>query len=378
MPIPIQIREVESKRLMRRFISFPRKLYRDDPLWVPPLWIEERKLYTRKNPILFHSDYVLFIAMKKREVVGRVLSYVDHNFNRHFDSAVGFFGSFECVNDPAVAEALFDRVEGWMKSHGMTAVRGPINPVSECWGFLYKGCESPPVYMTPFNPFYYNDLMESLSYVKIMDLLAYEGDAKKGYQIPDRFLRFRREMLARNPHLKIRRLDFKKLASEAEHIWRISNVSLQDNWGYVPLDRDELTAMFCKLRIIADRDAILIIESSGIPVGYCLGFPDLNIITKQIRGRLFPFGFAKLFFRIRKVTDFRLWALALLPEYQNRGLDVLLYTTLCGYLKPRMVRLEANWVLENNARMRNALEKLNFMQTKVYRIYEKSLSKTIC
>lgn len=369
----VQIEEVKSKKSMRWFVYFPEKLYRADPRWVPPLWIEERKSYTRKNPVLAHSDYTLFIAFKEKKVVGRILAYVDHNFNRHFNSAAGFFGAFECVDDLAVAKALFHRAEQWIKSCRMTAVMGPINPIAECWGFLYKGFESPPVFMAPYNPPYYNDFMESLGYVKVMDLLAYEGDMKKGYCIPDRFVRFREKLLLKKPNLRIRKLDFRQLPREAENIWRISNISLQGNWGYVPLDMGELLAMFKKLKIVVDEDAVLFVEDSGMPVGYCLGFPDLNIILKQIRGRLFPFGFVKLLSSVKKITDFRLWALAVLPAYKNMGLDVLLYMSLYESLKSRRVHLEANWVLEDNARMRNALEKLNLLQTKVYRIYEKSL-----
>ena len=371
--ISLDIIEVSGIKLRREFIFYPSRLYKDDLLWAPPLWTEEKKTYDRRNPVLAHSEYSLYLALDGRDVLGRILAYVDRNYNAHYRSTLGFFGSFECVNELSVAGALFSKAEERLRSLGMSAIRGPINPISENWGFLAEGFESPPVFMAPYNPPYYNVFAAALGYGKAMDLLAYEADAKKGYRIPGRFVRWRETLLRRKPHLAVRKLDFSRVEREAEHIWRISNLAIQGNWGYVPLDRGELVAIFRKLRTIADRDAVLFVEDGGEPVGYCLGFPNLNVILRRIGGRLFPFGFVTLLSGVRKVTDFRLWALAVLPQYQGMGLDVLLYLSIYENLAPRGVHLEANWVLESNARMLNALAKLGLTRTKVYRIYEKAL-----
>jgi GNAT superfamily N-acetyltransferase len=370
----MEVIEVFTRRRRGAFVRFPSRLYRVDPLWAPPLWIEEMTSYDGRNPVLAHSKYALFLAEERKEVFGRILAYVDHNYNSHYGSTLGFFGSFECVDDPHVAQALLSSAEEWLRQAGMSAIRGPINPVPEQWGFLREGFDSSPVFMAPYNPPRYNSFMDMFGYAKIMDLYAFEADAKKGYRIPERFIRFRDALLRRRPGLSVRKLDFSRIEREAEHIWNISNSAIRGNWGYVPLDRGELLAMFRKLRTIADRDAVLFVEESGKPVGYCLGFPDLNVILKRIKGRLFPFGLFGILAGIRKVTDYRLWALAVLPEYRRLGLDVLLYLSIYENLAPRGVRLEANWVLESNRRMLNALEKLELVKTKTYRIYEKPLS----
>jgi GNAT superfamily N-acetyltransferase len=129
-----------------------------------------------------------------------------------------------------------------------------------------------------------------------------------------------------------------------------------------------------KVGPIADPDAIWIVEDDGVPVGYCLGFPDINIILRRIRGKLLPFGFVTLMRRRRRLRDFRLIALAVMPEYQGRGLDVLLYMSLFEALAPRGVRLEAGYVLEDNLSMINALHKLGLKLIKTYRVYEKPLA----
>lgn len=371
----IRIREVSASADVRRFVRFPRDLYRDDPLWAPPIWADERKAYSsRTNAILSHSQFVLLLAESDAGVVGRSLVYVDRNFNAYYKARTGFFGAFESIRDMDVARALDEAGCRWLAARGMNRVRGPIHPVAESWGFLQRGFDSPPVFMAPYNPAYYNEFMDGLGYAKAKDLLAYEGSPEKGYRIPARFEGFAERLLAHRPGLSVRRLSLKELERDAESVWRISNIAIADNWGYVPLDRDELLDMLKKLKPIADPDAVWFVEDGGRPVGYALGFPDLNIVLKRIGGRLFPFGFLHLLLGAKKVRDFRLFGLAVLPEYQGLGLDVLLYVQLYRTLSPRIRRLEANYIIEDNAKIRNALEKLDLELVKVYRVYEKSIA----
>ena len=227
--------------------------------------------------------------------------------------------------------------------------------------------------MMPYNPPYYNELLEDLGYRKVKDLLAFEGDSLAGYRIPERFIRYREKMLARHPEFRIRPIDMKHLLRDAETIWRISNQAIRNNWGWTPYGLGELQDTFKKLKPIADPDAIWIVEDAGKPVGFCLGFPDINVILRKIRGRLIPFGFLTLLRMRRRLRDFRLFGLAVLPEYHGFGLDVLLYISLYEALAPRGVRVEASYILEDNPPMINALKKLGLVQTKTYRVYEKAL-----
>jgi GNAT superfamily N-acetyltransferase len=370
----VTVETVRSRKTLREFIYFPRTLYSRDPLWSPPIWMEERQTFGTKNPLLAHSDYALFLARDEGRVAGRILAYVDHNFNDYYQSKIGMFGSFESVRSSEVAAALIRESEEWFAARGMDTVRGPIHPVEECWGSLYRGFDSPATFMMPYNPSYYNDFLEELGYRKVKDLLAFEADARKGYQIPERFVRFREKMLARRPEIHIRPIDMKHMLRDAETIWRISNQAIRNNWGWAPYGLGELQDTFKKVKPIADPDAIWIVEDGGKPVGFCLGFPDINIILRKIRGRLFPVGFLTLLRLRRRLRDFRLFGLAVLPEYQGLGLDVLLYMSLYEALSPRGVRVEASYILEDNPAMINALKKLGSVQTKTYRVYEKPLS----
>ena len=370
----MKVEEVKNKKDLRRFVFLPEKLYKNSTYWVPPLWRDEIKSYSKKhNPILFNSDFILLLAYDGDIVVGRNLVYVDHKFNQYYQSKTGLFGAFECIRDINVTEALIDKSEEWLKSQGMDVIRGPIHPIAESWGFLYKGFNSSPVFMAPYNFPYYNDFITSLGYKKVKDLLAYEADAQEGYQIPERFRTFSENTIAKKHSISVRRIRPEKLLSEAEIIWEITNIALKDNWGYVPVDRGVLKDMIRKLKRVLDVDAVWFVEDTGKPVGFVLGFPDPNVILKRIGGRMLPFGFVKILTGVKKIHRYRLIDLAVLPQYQNMGLDTLLYINLFNALSPKGVKLEVNYILEDNRKIRNALDKLNLGLTKTYRVYEKSL-----
>ena len=198
--------------------------------------MDERRAYSaRPTPSWRHSDYTLMLAEQEGRVVGRSLVYVDHAFNSWYRST-GFFGAFECVEEFGAS-----RRPG--RGGGLLAcgprhdrVRGPIHPVSECWGFLLKGFDQPPMFMSPYNPPRYNDFALRRGYAKVKDLLVYE--ARPTATASPTLLEFRRSACWR-AGLAVRRLSMKELERDAEAILRITNEAIKDNWGYVPLDREE-------------------------------------------------------------------------------------------------------------------------------------------
>ena len=372
----LAVRPVRSRRDLRVFVRLPREIYRNDPVWVPPVWLTEPGEYKPSgNPVFARSRHELFVAWRGETAVGRVAAYADPRFNAYYNSRFGFFGAFECRDDLEAARALYAAAEKWMAAEGMEVSRGPIHPSAECWGYVVDGFERPPVFLSPHNPPYYGALAEASGYAGVKDLLAYEADGGAGYVIPERFSRFVALCSRRFPGLTVRRIDTDALERDAEHILRILNEGVAENWGYVPVERDEMVAVVRKLKPFLDRDAVWFVEDAGRPVACCLGFPDVNVSIKAMNGNLLPFGFLRLLFGTRKVRDYRLWGLAVLPEYQGRGLDVLLYVKLFESLAPKGVRLEANYILEDNFRIRNALEKLDMWMIKRYRVYEKDLKK---
>lgn len=369
----MKIIAVRTSKQMKAFVRLPHTLFQDNPCFVPPLWADEMTAYTAKNnPILKNADFELFLLLDARaEPIGRTIAYIDHTFNRYYHTKMGFFGAFDCIDDRAAGRLLTRAAEDWLSARGMDALRGPINPVAENWGFLLEGYDTPPVYMSPWNPAYYHGFFSG--YQKAKDLLAYEADILAGYTLPERFEGFTERFLKRYPRIRIRRVNMKHIRDDARAIWQISNTALAENWGYVPLELPVMEDMLKKLKLIVDPDAVWMVEDDGKPVGYCLGFPDINALLSRIRGRLLPFGWLTLLRGVKKLRDYRLFGLAVHPDWHGKALDALMYIHLYQNLLAKKVRMEANYILEDNLHIKNALEKLGLEHTKTYRIYEKPL-----
>jgi len=372
----MKIIPVRTRKDMRRFVRLPQKLYGSHRCYAPPIWMDEHKAYTGKsNPILKNADFELFLLQDSRgRAIGRTLAYIDFTHNEYYSTNVGFFGAFDCIDNAAAGRLLTQAAEEWLHGKGMDTIRGPIHPVAENWGFVYKGYEHTPVYMSPWNPAFYHDFFTGSGYTKAKDLLVYEADLQNGYRLPARFDRFFQQYMNRYPGIKIRRLNMRRIKEDAKAIWEITNIALADNWGYVPLELPVMEDMLRKLKLIVDPDAVWMVEHHGKLVGYCLGFPDINILLKRISGRLLPLGWATLLHGAKKLRDYRLFALAVHPDWQNKALDALMYINLYRHLKHKNVRLEANYILEDNLSIKNALERLGMQYLKTYRIYDKPLS----
>jgi len=371
----MNIVQVTNRRTMKDFVNFPRTLYKNAPFWVPPMWNEEKKAYNGKtNVMLKNNEYSLLLVYDQGELLGRSLVYIDKDFNRYYTSTIGFFGAFECVDNHEASRLLFSTSIQWLKKRGMSAIRGPIHPIAESWGFLYRGYDSLPVLMASYNPPYYHTLMEKCGFEKIKDLLAYEADLNSGYTIPLRIERFTKQFMDRHSEFSLRKIDIKNLMRDATYIWQITNASLSDNWGYVPVEESVMKDMVKRLKIILNEDAIWFVQDKGVPVGFALGFPDPNAIIKEIGGKLLPTGFITLLNKRKSIRRYRLFALGVLNKYHGMGLDVLLYKQLHDALAEQKVLIEANYILEDNYNIRNALEKLEMKCTKEYRIYEKRIT----
>ncbi len=292
----MRIIKVRSKQHMKSFVRLPELLHGESACFVPPIWMGENKAYYGKNnPILINSDYELFLLLDERGTpIGRTIAYIDFNHNKYYNTDIGFFGAFECIDDKKAGELLVAVAEDWLRSKGMHTIRGPIHPVAENWGFLFEDYDTPPIFMSPWNPEYYHNFFTIAGYTKAKDLLVYEADMGKGYEIPKRFDGFMERYLKRNPGISIRRINMKNVRKDAKAILDISNEALANNWGFVPLELSVMEDLLKKLKLIVDTDAVWMVEDKGKVVGYCLGFPDINILLKKINGNLLPFGFIKL------------------------------------------------------------------------------------
>lgn len=374
----VMIEPVTGKKGLLDFVTFPFKLYRDDPNWVPPL-IEERTAVfdPSKNPFYEHARSQLFLARRDGQLVGTIGAVVNDHHNRTHNELSGGFGFFECVDDPEVAAALMDAAEAWVKGQGMTLIRGPLNfSINEEMGTLIEGFDEPPMVMMTYNPRYYPALIEGRGYTKAMDVFAWIFDIETDLKnAPEKLFRVAEKSLQKQG-LRVRKVDMRHFDRDVALIKAIYNQAWQNNWGAVPMTEHEIDHLASGLKPVLDPNLIFIAETEdGKPAGVSLCLPDLHQALKRSGGgHMWPFGLLKFLWHKRKVTQIRLLIMGMLEEYRGRGADAIFYLeTAKEALKRGYTRMEASWILENNTMMNQIIERLGGKKYKTYRVYEKMI-----
>jgi GNAT superfamily N-acetyltransferase len=370
----MEIREVQGRRDRDRFIKFPWKIYRGDSNWVPPLIIERRAfLDPKQNPFFDHSDVRLFLASDSAgNDVGRIAAIVNHNHIKTHSENAGFFGLFESVNDQGVANRLFEAAAGFLRSSGMQIMRGPENmSINDDLGLLVKGFDLPPTLMMPYNPRYYETLIERYGFSKAMDLYAYLGITDG--TIPERLERAV-EIGQKRYRYAIRPIDMKKFDREVKWIRQLYNQAWERNWNAIAMTDREFDHLAKDLKMIIDPGLCLLAEVEGKPAGFSLALPDLNQALIHLNGRLFPLGIFTLLYFKRRITRTRVLTMGVLPEYRRMGIDMaLIHGTYRRAHEKNWLQSELSWVLETNGAMNNALIRFGFENQKTYRVYDRPL-----
>lgn len=366
----VSVQPIVTRRDGEVFVRLPWKIYANNPVWIPPLLTDRRKLIDRKrNPFYHHADAEFFLAKRNGETVGRIGAIFNRNHNVEHKENIGFFGFFECIDDPQVSNALFHTAKSWLKSKGATAIRGPANPsVNDEYGLLIDGFEHPPVILMPYNPPYYAGLIERAGLKKIKDLYAYHLVEEK---VVSERLQKVVARVNRMDGLTFRSVDMKNFWGEINIIKGVYNKAWQYNWGAVPMTDEEFDALAHYLKPVIDPDLLLVAEYKGEIIGFSLTVPDLNVALKYNRGgRLLP-GIIRLFLHKKKINWVRIVVLGVVQEHQKTGAaSVLFYETARRGIAKGYSNGEAGWVLEDNVMMNRAAEFLNADRYKTYRIYQ--------
>ena len=375
VPISIHPIELGNRRQLKTFIKFPWRIYRDDPNWVPPLILDQLQFFTPgKNPYLSHSTAQLFMAFRDDEPVGRISAHENNQHIQAHKDGAGFFGFFECIDDQAVANALFAVAATWLWERGLKTMRGPASfSVNHEVGLLLDAFDEPPLIRMPYNPPYYAGLIERYGLQKVQDLYAYVMFESE--EIPER-LRGMSDLVLQDPKLVVRTIDVRDFKNEMERIKRIYAEAWSENWGAVPLTEEEFDRIVAEFRLIYDRDLFFIAEYDGEPAGMSLVLPDINQALKRVGGRLFPLGLLKLLWYRRRIDAWRMPVLGVRQEHRMRGIEVVFVCRTCDVAKKKKNyrKGEFSWVLESNTAANAVLRKLGARKSKTYRIYEKPLA----
>jgi GNAT superfamily N-acetyltransferase len=365
---------VTSKEEKKAFIHFPYSHYKQDRYWVPPLLLEQTKLLdTKKNPFYNNAEIALFLASNNGKPAGRIAAIIDHRFNEYHNRKTGFFGFFECIENQSTADFLFRAAEGWLADKGMNDVLGPANPgMMDEIGILVDGFEKYPSILMPYHKPYYNKLFTTGGYKKEMDLLTYLVTQDSVDR--ERANRAMEIVKKRLPGIHVRKINLKKIRDEVRIIREIFNSAWKNNWGFIPLTTEEFDMLAKDLKTIVDPDFAHIAEIDGKPVGFSVGLPDYNQIFRNMNGRLFPFGILKILWNKHKINKIRTALMGVIPEYQGRGIDVLLHReAIENGLIRNYYSSEVGWILENNVQMVRVAEKIGGTLEKRYRMYSKKL-----
>ncbi len=361
---------------LRRFIDFPHALYRDDPHYVPELYVAQRDLLTPgKHPFHRHGRVQLFLAYDGDRVTGRIAAVINHNHNAFNGTNDGFFGFFDSINDPATARQLVRAAEKWVKGHGATTLIGPANfSTNETCGLLVSGFDRPPAVMMPYNAPYYLDLLEGAGLGKKVDLLAYQVTRENYNDKAKRMLDLLQERLRRSD-ITIRKIDLKNFRKEVARLRDVYNAAWDKNLGFVAMTPEEFDYLAKDLKLILNPDFCLVAECKDKLVGFALGIPDINqVLIKVKRGRLFPTGLLKLLLGRKNIDGIRVLALGVLEGYRKLGIEDCLYGHIIRNGEKANLRwAECSWMLEDNHLMNRAIEGINGVPYKRYRILEKAL-----
>lgn len=381
----LTIQPVHTEKEKLEFIHFQWEVYRDDPLWVPPLVSERVHFLDREHhPFYEHADVDFFIARRDGKPVGTVAVNVNHRHNEVHDEQVGFFGYFEVLEDREAAEALLETAGRWVKERGMTAIRGPATfSLNEEAGLLVDGWNGPPVIMMTYNPRYYVDFVEGAGFAKAMDLVAYMLDIHEygpnGEHMPPKLVRVAKKIQERGG-FTARPVNLRHFDDEVVRVKTIYNEAWQKNWGFVPLTEGEIDQLASDLRQMIDPDLIWVAERDGETIAMLLCLPDLN----QPLLKAYPrpgvpewWTLAKFWYhwKVRRdVKTLRGLVGGVLEERRGLGImSVLMVETALAALRRGYRHCELSWILENNTMTRRTSEMLGAYVYRTYRIYEKAL-----
>ncbi len=376
---PLIVRPVASKADKKAFIELAYRLNESDPNWVPPLKDEVRGLITPgKNPWFEHARAELFLAERAGRVVGRISAQVDQLVLEHMEPGLGQWGMFE-AEDEETAHALLAAAEDWLRSKGMTRSMGPFSlGIWDEPGLLIKGHDHPPMVMMGHNQAAYSGWVEAGGYAKAKDLFTYDIDVTRPFPpIVQRIV----ATGEKSERIRIRRIAKSRFDEEAALILSILNEAWSENWGFIPLTDSEIAYAGKKLKPIVLEDMILIAEYDGEPVAFMMALPDINEFIVDLKGELFPFGFLKLLWRLKRMRPKggRVPLMGVVRKLHASRMASQLAFMMIEYIRRAgtshygIIRAEVGWVLEDNTPMLSIADAIEARCNRTYRIYDKAI-----
>lgn len=386
--MPVTVRKAKEKNDFKAFFEFPWKIYKDDPNWAPPLLsMRQELLDEKKNPSWDYLNGDYYVAWRDNEPVGTIAAFVNQRHNEMHGENIAWFGAFEVVNDQEAANALLNTAAEWAQANGYHALRGPqtFTNMEEC-GLLIDGFERQ-ILLMPYNPPYYQQLIEAAGFHKVMDTFSFYGnwDTVDGEtkNVRDRFSKLV-ERIQKRGNITARPLDRRKLKQEFELFKEIYNTAWEKNWGFVPFTSKELDALVKSLGMIFDPRLACFGYVDGEPAGFIFAVPDISQVLHRVKPRpgvpeVFSLIATAWHWKVRGMIDWiRIPLMGVVEKHRNKGVDLVMYNQLLKALEGTPYKhLDAGWILETNQPMMQILKNLEMEVHRTYRFYEKPLNEAV-
>ncbi len=356
--MPIEIKEVTSKRELDQFIKLPFELYKNNPYWVPPIIMEEKMTFTKgKNPALDFCDVKLFLAIKNNKPVGRIASIINHKANEVWKSKHARFGWIDFIDDYEVSSALFRAAESFAIEKGMEAIHGPLGFTDfDKEGMLIFGFNELSTTATIYNHPYYQVHTEKAGYHKDADWVEFE--IKADITLPEKHKRIAELVKQKNGLRLLNAKNKKELIPYIPQIFDLINESYRDIYGFVPANAEQVK-YYTKLYFgfVNPEFVPVVLNSDNKVVGVGITMPNISKALQKAKGKLFPFGFIYLLRALKKMDTVDFYLTAIKPELQNKGVNALLFAQLIPtYNKYKILKAETNIELEENHKIQNMWE----------------------
>ena len=378
----LEIRPLANRREFEDFFCFPWRHYADDANWVPPLLSIRRQLLDKsKHPAWKYIEGEYFAAWRLGRMVGTVAAFINHEHNRYHDDNIGFFGLFESIDDVTVAAGLLNVAADWARARGADAIRGPANfTTNEECGLLVDNF-SQPVIMMPYNPPHYQALVERAGFEKVMDVHCIYQD-RATIEASNSLERLERlvKRAAKRSGIIVRSMNAKDKKAEFEHFREIYNAAWEKNWGFIPMNDEELEALVNDLGMLVEADLAFFAEIASEPVGFALTIPNFNEALRRAYPRpgvpeVFTMAQVAWHWKIRRsIRGVRMPLMGVKAEHRNKGVELaMLLEVMKALLPSRYDYLDSGWILETNPLIKISLS-LGGEIYKTHRFYQKTLT----
>ena len=373
----MEIKEVKTQKDRREFINFPLRLYKNNPYFVPPLYSDEKALFKNENVYNEQAESVFYLAKENGKTVGRIQAILQHVSNEKWNQKRVRFTRFDCVDDQAVANALFDAVQNWAKQKGMQEIVGPLGYSDlDREGLLVEGFEELSTFEEQYNYAYYPTLIEGFGFEKEVDWLEYKLYSPK--QIDERIGTISSTMMKKYGL----RLGVAKNAREFIKKWGDGFFEVLDQtyvaiYQSVPFTDKMKKNLIDSFKLILNvKYATVILDSNDKIVGFGLALPSIGKALQKSGGRLTPCAIVKVLKAIRKPKVIDLALIGVIPEYRNKAISsAIVYETLKMLSSKEIEYAETNLNLETNASIRNQWKAFDAIQHKRRRSYVKRIGE---